>query len=206
MGEGGLFFVEQRHAPAGTALAEGVAVTGEEGGKLLGLLVACRGRLGALGQAGLDGLEVLYLELQVNDFLVADWVDGAVHMDYIAVVEAAEDVEYGVAFADVGEELVAQALSPARTLDEARYVDYIDRGGDCALGMAYFGKHLKAPVGYIGGAEVGLDGTEGEVGTLGLAAAYAVEQCGLSHVRQTDYSAFERHLVFGLTVCKNNNF
>ena len=115
-------------------------------------------------------------------------------MDHVAVVETAEHVEDGVALADVGEELVAEAFAAAGALDEAGYIDYIDCGGDGALGMAYFGQDLQAAVGNVRGAEIRLDCTEREVGALGLAATDAVEKRRFTNVRQAHYSAFKTHI------------
>ncbi len=63
------------------------------------------------GEARVNCLEVFDLEFVVYDFHVADGVYGAVNVSDVVVVEAAEHVEDGVGFADVCEELVAEALT-----------------------------------------------------------------------------------------------
>ena len=89
-------------------------------------------------------------------------------MDYIAVIEAAQDVQDGVGLADIGQELVAEALALAGALDQAGDVDDVDRGRDGPLRLAELRQGLQALIGYIGGAEVGFYGAEGEIGALGL--------------------------------------
>ena len=70
------------------------------------------------------------------------------------------------------------------------YVNNVDGGRNGALGMAYFGEDLQTAVRNIGGTQIGLDSAEGEVGTLGLAAAHAVEESGFTHIRKAYYTAF----------------
>ena len=147
-------------------LLQGGLVAGQERGELGRLLVARLAGLVGLAQARLDRLEVLDLELQVHDFLVADGIHGAVHVDDVAVVEAAQDVQDGVALADVGQELVAEALAAAGAAHQTGDVDDVDRGRDRALGLADLGKHLQALVRDVGGAEVGFDRAEREIGAL----------------------------------------
>ena len=48
----------------------------------------------------------------------------------VLVLEAADDLDDGVHFADVGQELVAEAFALARALDEAGDVDELDRRRD----------------------------------------------------------------------------
>ncbi len=63
------------------------------------------------GQVGED-------QLGGDDLDVADRVDRARDVVDVVILEAADDLDDGVDFADVGEELVAQALAGARTLDQ----------------------------------------------------------------------------------------
>ena len=201
--ERGLFFVEQRHAAAGLALLKGLLIAKQQRQELLRLLVAAGRRLLLdLGDAGVDRLKVLDLELQVHDFLVANRVHGAVHMDDVAVVEAAQHVQDGVALPDIGQELVAKTFPPACTAHQARDVDDVDRGGNRALRVADFRQHLQALVRDIGGAEVGLDGAEREIGALGAPGAHAVEEGGLAYVRQADDTALEGHRIFAFADAK----
>jgi len=47
----------------------------------------------------------------------------------ISIVKAPEDMEYGIGFSNVPQELVAEPLSLAGSLDQARDVDNFDRVG-----------------------------------------------------------------------------
>ena len=98
-------------------------------------------------------------------------------MDYIAVIETTQDMKDGVRLPYVRQELVAQTLALAGALDQTGYIDYVHGGRHHALRLAHFGQNLKPLVRNIGGTEVRLDGTEREIGALGLPGTHAVEQC-----------------------------
>ena len=180
---------------------DGVGVGGLEGaGGLAGVEVVAQGGHGLdlLGQglvgAGLaaDAVEPLLQALQVgqhqlglDDAHVADGVDGALHVHHVVVVEAADDLEDGVALADVAEELVAQALALAGAAHQARDVGEVDRRVHDAPALADLGQLLHARVGHGGRRLVGLDRAEGIVRRLRvLRARQGVEEGGLAHVGQ----------------------
>ena len=54
-----------------------------------------------LGQAPLDSLQVFQLKLRIDDFLVADGVDGAVDVGDVIIFETAQHMDDGVRLADV---------------------------------------------------------------------------------------------------------
>ena len=56
-------------------------------------------------------------------------------------------MDYGVALAYVGEELVAEAFAAAGSLDEACYVDDVTYGGDYAAGVYYLCEGCESLVG-----------------------------------------------------------
>ena len=88
-------------------------------------------------------------------------------MDDVVVVKAAHDVDDGVGFADVGEELVAQAFAFARARNQAGDVDELDDGGLHFCGLTIFANFRHARVGYFDDADVGFDGAEGIVRRFG---------------------------------------
>lgn len=147
-----------------------------------------------LAQTALDGLQVLELQLEVDDLLVPHRIHTAVHMGDIGVIETAEYVQDSVSLADIGQKLVAKALTLAGPLDEAGDIDYLDRGRDDPLGMYQRLQYLKPGIGNSCGADIGLNGAEREIRSLGLAGAYTVEKCRLAHVGESYYTAFERHI------------
>ena len=61
-----------------------------------------------------DAGEVGKRQFGADGFDVGNRIDFACDMDDVVVVKAAHDVDDGVGFADVGEELVAQAFAFAR--------------------------------------------------------------------------------------------
>ena len=126
--------------------------------------------------------------------LVAYRIHAAVYVHHVAVVEAAEHMQDGVALADVGQELVAKAFAPAGSAHQAGNVHDVHRGGDGTLGLAYLGEHVQTAVGNVGASEVGLNGTEREVGGLRPSGTYTVEKSGFAHVRQPHDSAFQTHI------------
>src|SRR5690606_26869184 len=77
------------------------------------------GSLGAL----LDRLEVLEAELGLDGRDVSDGVDAVLDVDDVLVLEAADDVRDRVDLADVGQELIAEALALRGATDEAGDVD-----------------------------------------------------------------------------------
>ena len=159
----------------------------------LGVFVAGLGELLGLAEAFLDGVEVGEDELGDDNLDVADGIDGAHGVDDVRVFEAAHDVDDGVGFTDVGEELVAEAFAFAGAGDEAGDVHELDGGGDDDLGFGDVLKYVGAIVWHHDDAHVGVDGAERVVRGLGLAGAgEGVEESGLTHVGETDDSGFHK--------------
>ena len=96
----------------------------------LGLLVAAARGLGILVLALLDRVEVGQDEFGGDDLDVAHGIDRAGDVVDVVVLEAADDLDDGVDFADVGQKLVAEPLARARALDQAGDVDELEDGGD----------------------------------------------------------------------------
>ena len=143
----------------------------------LGLLVATHaGLLLHFLDAVLDGLEVLYLQFRVDDFLVANGIDTAVNMHDAVVVEAAEHMDDGVALAYVGQELVAQALTLAGTFHEARNIDDVADSRHDATRVHKFGKLGQSFVRHGDLSELSINGAEGEIGSLSFRAREAIEE------------------------------
>lgn len=176
---------------AGFALQQGLAVFLKQVRHLLRILVrSYSGLFGDLGESCLHSLEVLDLKLRIDYFLVADGIHTAVHVYDISILKTPEHVQYRVCLADIGEELVSETLTLAGTLDESGDIDYIHSRRDGALGLTELRKGLQALVRDVGGAEVGFYGAEREIGALSFSRADTVEECGLSHIWKSDYTAF----------------
>ena len=122
-----------------------------------------------------------------------DRVDLAGDVDHVLVVEAADDVDDRVGLADVGQELVAEALALGRAGDQAGDVDELDDRRDDPLGLDDRRQLRQARIGQLDHADVRLDGAERVV--LGRDAGFGegVEEGGLADVGQAHDAAFEAH-------------
>ena len=157
-----------------------------------GFLVAGLGLFLGLVDALGDGLEVGENEFGGDDLDVADGIDAAHGVDDVVVLEAADDLDDGVDLADGGEKLVAEAFALAGAGDEAGDVDELDGGGDDDLGLRDRLEDVGAFVGDDHDADVGVDGAERVVRSLGLAGAReGVEESGFAHVGQADDASFK---------------
>ena len=94
---------------------------------LRGIFVAGSGRFFNFGRTRLKSFQILQLKLHVDHFLISNRVDTPVYVNDISIVKAPEDMEYGIGFSNVPQELVAKPLSLAGSLDQARDVDNFDR-------------------------------------------------------------------------------
>ena len=100
-------------APRALALVQVRHEALEHLGLVQELLVALGG-LVRLVYPALDHFHVRHDELEVDDLNVARGVRAALDVDDVLIIEAAHNVDDGVRVADVGQELVAQALALGR--------------------------------------------------------------------------------------------
>ena len=113
-------------------------------------------------------------------------------MDHIVVLEAAHHVDDGVHLADVGQELVAESLPLAGSLDQPGDIDELHPGGDQFLRTGNGGEFGQPLIGHRHDARVGLDRAERIVGGFGLGIGHqGIEQGRLTDVGQSDDSGFE---------------
>ena len=99
---------------------------------------------------------------------------------------AADDVQQRVGLADVGQELVAEALALVRAGDEPRDVVEVDRVRDDVRGLHGLGHRLEPRVVDRHHGDVRLDRRERVVRGLRPGAGERVEQRGLARVRHAD--------------------
>ena len=87
-----------------------------------------------------DGFEVFELQFGINDFLIGHRIYGHAALAHdIIIVEAADDMDDGVALTDVSKEFIAQTFALARTFHEAGDVDNLAGGRHDATRMHDFG-------------------------------------------------------------------
>ena len=139
------------------------------------LAVPASGFLLQGGQAAFQAVEVGQHQLGLDRLGVADWVDAAFHVGHVPILEAAQHVDDGVHFADVGEELVAEALALARAADEPSDVDELDRRRDDLVGVHDRIERFQAWIRHHYDADVRLDRTERIVRGLRLRRRERVE-------------------------------
>jgi hypothetical protein len=116
-------------------------------------------------------------------------------MGDVAIDKTADDVGDGVAFADVGQKLVAKTLALGGAAHQTGDVDKSQAGRDDFLGAGDFGQDFQARVGHGDVADIGLDGAERIVRRLRRRRLrQSVEKRRLADIRQADDAAFETHL------------
>ncbi len=102
-------------------------------------------------QLGLDGLDVAF------------GIDATIDMHNVGIAEIADDLANRVGFANVSEELVAQALTLACAGDQTGDVDEFHRRGHDAGGVVDLLETQQARVGNRHDAHIRLDGGEGVI-------------------------------------------
>jgi len=114
-------------------------------------------------------------------------------VDHVAVREVARDQADRVCLADVGEELVPEALTHAGSAHDARDVDEGDGGGDDPLAAEDRGEPLEPGVAQGDDADVRLDRRERVVRREHGCPGQRVEEGGLADVGQPDDADGEGH-------------
>ena len=111
-----------------------------------------------------------------------------------SVFEAAQHMHDGVDFADIGEELVAEAFALRRAAHQAGDVDEGDARRDQFLRLGDVGKLAHARIGNRHFTGVRLDRAERIIRRLRRRRlGQRVEESGLADIRQPDDTAFETH-------------
>ena len=131
----------------------------------------------------LDRLEVGESELDLDDAEVLDRVGRA---GDVVVDERPQHEHDRVDLADVGEELVAEALALAGALDEPADVDDLDRGVHDVLRLRHRRQPVEPLVGHLGDADVRVLGGERVRRGEGAAAGECVVQRTLARVGEPD--------------------
>ena len=114
-------------------------------------------------------------------------------MHDIIVFEGTHDLADRVGFANVGEELVAQAFAFRSALDDAGDVHEGHRGRHDLLRVHELGKHWQTVIRQWHDAGVRFDGGERIVFRQNVVTGQCVEHGGLADVRQSDDSDSKRH-------------
>lgn len=81
-------------------------------------------------------------------------------MDHVVIFEAANDINNRIRLANIGQELIAQALAFARACDESRNIDKFNSGRKNALGFHDRGESAQPWVRHFDNTDIGLDGAK----------------------------------------------
>ena len=130
------------------------------------LVTACLSLFLHFGNTAVNGFQVFDLQFGVNDFLVANRIDTAVHMNNIVVIEATQYMQDCICFANIGKEFVSQPFSFAGAFYKAGDVYDFHRSRDNTLGMFDFCQFVQTFVRYGDHADIRFDRTEREVSRL----------------------------------------
>ena len=129
-------------------------------GEFLRLLVAALGFLLHGDDALFEAVEIGEHQLGLDRLDVADRIDAAFDMGDVAVLETAHDMGDGVAFADIGEKLVAEPFALGGAAHEAGDVDEGQARRNDLFGAGDPGQFLKPRIGNGDFADIGLDRAE----------------------------------------------
>src|SRR6185312_12455953 len=158
-------------------------------------LVAAAGALLRLGQPLLQAFQVGEHQLGFHHVRVAQRIDGAFHVGNVAVLETAQNVDDGVHFADIGQELVAKALTLRSATHQTGDSDELERCRHDFRRFADSREHVQTFVGHRDAANIRLDGAERVIGRLRRGGGrQGVEQRRFPDVGQPDDAAVEAHL------------
>ena len=134
-------------------------------------------------------------QLGLDHLDVRAGVDLSVDVDDVVVGEDSNHLADGIALANVGQELVAQAGALGRTLDDPGDVDEGHRRRKNALGAEHLGQSRQPRVGHWNDALVGFDRGERVVGRQHVITCQRIEEGRFSDVGQTDDSEAQAHRV-----------
>ena len=184
---GGALLVGHLHGRGALALVEpGKQALGDL--KLRHEFLVALGLLLELGQLFLERAHVGQDELGHDGVGIAGGVDklaGAAHFAHnVGILKVAHDLADGVGLANVGQELVAQALALVGALHQTCDVDELDRSRHNAARVDDIGELLQAAIGHIDDTHVGVDRGKRVVGGKAGLFGKRGEQRRLAHVGQ----------------------
>ena len=165
--------------------------------RLLGLLGVLVGALGLSLEAVdalFEALEIGEHQLGLDGLDVGDRIDPVLHVGDVGVLEAAHHVRDGIDLADIGQELVAEALALRGAAHQAGDIHEGQPGRHDLGRLGKLGQHVKTRVRHRDLADVRLDRAERIVrGLGGRRLRQSIEERRLADVGQADDAAFESH-------------
>ena len=110
----------------------------------------------------------------------------------VFVLEASDDMNDGVHFADMREELISESLAVACALDEPCNIDEFDDGGGDFFAVIKSCELVQPFIGDGDHAHVGLDGAEWVVCGIRTCVRDGIEEGGFSHIGKTYDAEFHK--------------
>ena len=142
----------------------------------------------------LERVEIGQHQFGLDRLDVGDRIDLAFDMRDVAILEAAHHMGDGIDLADVGEELVAEALALRSAAHEAGDVDEGQARRNDLLRAGDLRQHVKARIGHAHVADIGLDGAERIVRRLRRRRLrQRIEERGLADIGKSDDATLETH-------------
>ena len=114
-------------------------------------------------------------------------------MNDVVVIEATYDVGDGIALTDVGEELVAQALTLAGASNETSDVDEFNGRRNNAFGTNDFGERLQTGIGHFNDADVRFNGAERIIFGSNAGFGKRIEDRRLADVGKANDATLQTH-------------
>ena len=127
------------------------------------------------GNAAFQNFDIGENQFQIDGFNITDGVDGAVHMDNVCVLKAADNMTDSIHLADMAEEFIAKALALGCTAYQTCNIDKFDYRGCCFCGIIHFCQPCQTFIGDGNHTHVGVDGAEGVIGCLCLAQCHRIK-------------------------------
>ncbi len=142
-----------------------------------------------------DRFQIGQHQFGLDRFCVRDRVDPAVDMGDIIIFEAAQDMSDGIDLADVGQELVAEALAPGCAFHQTGDINEGHPRRYRPFRFGDGGQFFEPGIRDRDLTDVGLDRAERKVRRLrGGRPRKRVEQCRFSDIGQPDNTGSEAHL------------
>ncbi|MCY1171975.1 hypothetical protein D9M73_121010 [compost metagenome] len=180
--------------PRGLAFAQQLERLAQHRSGDLGVFVALRRLLQQIGDALFEAFEVGQHQFGLDRLGIGDRIDLAFDMGDVVILEAAQHMHDRVDFADIAEELVAEAFALGRAAHQPGNVDKAQLRLDDLLRSRDRGEFVEPGVGHRDVADVRLDRAERIVRRLrrrGL--RQRIEQGGLADIGQPDDSTAKTH-------------
>ena len=159
VGHDGFLLVGELHAAGRLALLQ-VRLDAVEQIHLGQIFFIALGGLDRLVDAAFEDVQVGEDQLQIDDLDVSLWTDAALNMDNLAVFKAADYMDDGIHFPNVGQKLVAEALSLGSAFYQTCNVNKFNNCRSHFLGMIKVTQKLQPFIWHCNNSHIGVYSAE----------------------------------------------